>query len=71
MKVAIVETNKLHIDGMYDNYSISSYSVDSTLSAILFDIESPPHTIDILTEEKFEELRQTPDWNHSLVQDDS
>lgn len=69
MKVAIVETNKLHLDGVYNNYDIKSYSVDSTLSAILFDDIDPPHTIEILTEDEFDSLLLTPDWNHSLTQD--
>lgn len=67
--IAIVETNKLHIDGIYDDYTIDLYSVDSTLCGIVFDGDQPPHTVQTMTEEEYNELKTTPEWNHDLVQD--
>jgi hypothetical protein len=69
--MAIVETNKLHIDNIFENYQINEYSVDSTKCSISFSGEQPPYTIEILTEEQFEELKLTPEWNHNLIQDNS
>lgn len=67
--IAIVETNKLHIDNIFDLYNIYAYSVDSTLCAIMFELESPPYTTHTLTEEEFSVLQKTPDWNFELIQD--
>jgi len=68
---ALVETNKLHLEGIYDNFVIHDYSVDSTLSAIYFTENEPPFTIQILTQEEFDALKQTPEWNHNLIQDET
>lgn len=67
--IAIVETNKLHIDNIFDLYDIYAYSVDSTLCAIIFDLQSPSYTIYTMTEEEFSVLQKTPDWNFELRQD--
>lgn len=68
MNIAIVETNKLHLDDIYDQFDILAYSVDSTLTAIAYDQDTPPHTLQIMTMSEFQNLQLTPDWNHDLVQ---
>lgn len=68
---ALVETNKLHLEGIYNNFDIHYYSVDSSLSVICFTENEPPFTIRILTQEEFNALKQTPEWNHDLIQDES
>lgn len=67
--IAIVETNKLHIDNIFNNFDIYAYSVDSSLCAIKYDSETPPYTVEIMEESEFTNLQETPDWNFNLIQD--
>lgn len=66
--IAIIDTALTVNNDLFD---IVDYRVDGTECGVRY--EGTPDFVysQLMTEEEFEELKITPPWNHSLIQDGS